>query len=225
MISIPDNENNLQSSHDYINNLEVEQDRKTQTTIKFPTQAQMNAFNDLYQESHNLQAENTQWREKYAELEEELERKEHMIHQLEMDKMYEDELFTNTTLSPSHKIVLRAIRRIIHTLRVEDTIPTAIHLSELANKTGLSESQIRRLTDELNEWGIITKTTRQWKEGKKWISEMKIAIGGKIKSSAKDIITPHKRPGGQRCHNCGSKNIEMVVYQCLDCGHHGPTES
>jgi predicted RNA-binding Zn-ribbon protein involved in translation (DUF1610 family) len=54
---------------------------------------------------------------------------------------------------------------------------------------------------------------------------MTIALGGKIKYSLRDITTEEKAHGGprkQKCHNCGSENVESVVYQCLDCGHHGP---
>jgi DNA-binding HxlR family transcriptional regulator len=98
-----------------------------------------------------------------------------------------------------------------------------MHLAELSNKTALSKRQIIRLLKELEEWGLITKHTDKQRKGSSWESEMKLSVGGKIKQTVKDIKTTHKRPGGnQRCHNCGSKNIEAVVYKCLDCGHHGP---
>jgi hypothetical protein len=141
-----------------------------------------------------------------------------------MERIKEDELMGNSYLSPAHKIVLRAIRRIIHALRADESSPTVIHMTELVHKTAISDDQIRRLTDELDQWGLITKKTRKWKEGKKWMSEMTFLIEGQVKFTPKDITTPRKRAGGarQKCHNCGSQNIEAVVYQCLDCGHHGP---
>jgi uncharacterized membrane protein YvbJ len=118
--------------------------------------------------------------------------------------------------------VFLTIRRIIRNLRVDDSIPTIIHLAELINKTALSEAQIKRLINELHNWGLITKETNKLRKGSSWESEMKISIGGKIKNSVKDIVTDHKRPGGdQRCHKCGSKNIEPSVYLCKDCGHYG----
>jgi predicted RNA-binding Zn-ribbon protein involved in translation (DUF1610 family) len=142
-----------------------------------------------------------------------------------MEKIKEDDLMANSYLSPSHKIVLRAIRRIIHALRIDETTPTVIHLAELVHKTALSEKQLRRVVEDLSQWGLITKETRKWKEGKEWKSEMTIAIGGLVKHSPTEIITPRQKAGGyRRCHNCGSKNIEAVVYKCLDCGHHGPIE-
>jgi DNA-binding MarR family transcriptional regulator len=157
-----------------------------------------------------------------AQLEEHAHRLEMKVHQLEMERMYEDELFANAYLSPAHKIVLRAIRQIIRTLMIDDTTPTPIHLTELSNKTAISTAQLKRLIDELDKWGIITKETIKWRDGSKWKSEMKIKMGGQIKSSAKGITTPIKRPGGdQRCHECGSKNIEAMTYRCNDCGHYG----
>jgi DNA-binding MarR family transcriptional regulator len=144
------------------------------------------------------------------------------IHQYEMERMYEDELFSNAYLSPAHKIVLRAIRQIIRTLRIDDTIPTPIHLTELSNKTAISTAQLKRLIDQLDEWGIITKETIKWKEGKAWKSEMRLKMGGQIKSSPQSITTPRNKPGGdQTCHKCGSKNIEPIAYVCNDCGHYG----
>lgn len=151
------------------------------------------------------------------------QRLEDRIHVMEMERIYEDELMANSYLSPAHKIVLRAIRQIIHNLQIDESTPTIIHLKQLVHKTALSDRQIARLTDELHQFGAITKETRQWKEGKKWISEMKISLGGIIRYSVKDLKTTHKRPGGaQKCHNCGSANIEAVIYKCRDCGHHGP---
>jgi hypothetical protein len=161
------------------------------------------------------------------QLEEYARRLELKVHQLEMERMYENELFANAYLSPAHKIVLRAIRQIIRTLRIDDSTPTPIHLAELVNKTGLSTDQIGRLINELDKWGLITKATRKWREGKIWKAEMTIAMGGQIKSSPGNAITPERNHGGarkQKCHNCGSENVEPVVYHCLDCGHHGPID-
>src|SRR5579871_6805089 len=138
----------------------TDKDREEQTTPNYPTQAQIDAFNDLLQECDKLKNENTQWRERYAELEEKVEElekennhlkesernKERIIHQLEMEFMYEDELFSNESLSPAHQTVLRTIRRIIKKLRVDESTPTPIRQREIANKTGLSDVQIRRIT-------------------------------------------------------------------------------
>jgi transcription initiation factor IIE alpha subunit len=153
------------------------------------------------------------------------QRLEDRIHELEVERIKEDELMASSYMSPAHKVLLRAIRRIIHGLHKDETTPTIIHLRELVSKTGISEVQIRRLIEELDRWGLITKSTKKWKEGKEWKSEMTIAIGGQVKYSPAEIITPRQKAGGyQRCHNCGSKNIEPVVYKCNDCGHHGPIE-
>jgi len=209
-----------------------DQNREEQTTPNFPTQAQINAFNDLYQECQKLQAENIQWRERFAELEERIEyleeetrRKEIRIHRLEMDRLEEEDLRANDHLSHTHKAVLRTIQEIVRTLRVDDTTPTTIHLGEISKKTATGERQVRRVIEDLDQWGLITKDTKQWKEGKVWKSEMTIAMGGKAKNPAKSIETVRKKAGGyRRCHNCGSKNIEAIAYQCIDCGHYGPIE-
>lgn len=149
-------------------------------------------------------------------------RHELKIQQLEMDRIYEEELFANSYLSPAHKIVLLTIRRIIRTLRIDDSVPTVIHLAELSNKTAISIAQLKRLIDQLDKWGIITKETIKWKEGKAWKSEMRLKMGGQIKNSPKSIITSRNKPGGdQTCHKCGSRNIEPVAYICNDCGHYG----
>jgi hypothetical protein len=153
------------------------------------------------------------------------QRLEDHIHELEVERIKEDDLMANSYLSPSHKIVLRTIRRIIQALRIDETTPTIIHLTELVHKTALSEKQLRRVIEDLDRWGLITKETRKWKEGKEWKSEMTIGIGGQVKYSPAEITTSRQKPGGyRRCHNCGSKNIEPVVYKCNDCGHHGPIE-
>jgi len=206
-----------------------DQNREEQTAPNFPTQAQIDAFNDLYQECQDLQAENTRWRERYYNLEEENEKtkaenkqKERTIHRLEMERMEEKELRANDQLSHTHKAIFRTIQEIIRGLQPDDSTFTIIHLAELSNRTAISTSQVKRIIDELYEWGLITKETIKWREGKVWKSEMKIKIGGQAKQRAKDIKTTRKKPGGdQTCHKCGSKNIEPSVYQCKDCGHYG----
>jgi DNA-binding MarR family transcriptional regulator len=172
----------------------------------------------------SLSKERTRFAMSIAHDDEQAYRYELKINQYEMERMWWEDLMQNSWLSPGHKIVLYAIRQIIHTLRIDDSVPTTMHLTELANKTGLSKAQIKRLTSELYEWGFITKNTKQRKEGKQWISEMTIGLGGQIRHNPKGLTTPDRNHGGprkQKCHNCGSENVEPVVYQCLDCGHHG----
>lgn len=152
---------------------------------------------------------------------------ERLLQNYERERVYEDDLFSSTWLTPAHKIVYRAVRRVVRQLRAEDDdTPVIIYMAQLMRMTGLSDDQITRITNELHAWGFIIKDTRKWREGKKWQSEMSFALGELVKiRPASEIVTERKKQGGarvQKCHNCGSENVEPVVYKCLDCGHHGP---
>jgi hypothetical protein len=140
------------------------------------------------------------------------------INQLELERMWLKDLIANSWLSGDHKILLYTIRQIILDLRYDWTVPVMIYSAELQNKTGLGRGTIVRLTQELHDVGLITKETKgKGKEQRTWY-----CLGGSIHRSTKDIEIKAKprNHGGMKCRKCGSKNIIVKSYQCLDCGHH-----
>jgi DNA-directed RNA polymerase subunit RPC12/RpoP len=146
------------------------------------------------------------------------------INQLEMEKLWERELFRNSWLSGDQKIVLLVIREIIHKLRYDDSELVHIHVAEIVNRTGLGDRTVRRIVTQLDEYGLITRECRRKRNGNIWISEMWISMKGHVIRDAKTIVIPARGHGGTRikCESCGSENTETFTgYKCLDCGNIG----
>jgi DNA-binding MarR family transcriptional regulator len=142
------------------------------------------------------------------------------INQYELERMWWEDLMQNSWLSGDHKIVLHAIRHIIQSLRYDwdksTCEPVLIWMGELVRRTGLGESTVRRLTEELDQYGLITKKTKRGKEGR---NQCWYTLSGQVKTNPKNITIVDRRHGGARPRcKCGSDNLEPTGYKCLDCG-------
>jgi hypothetical protein len=140
------------------------------------------------------------------------------INQYEFERMWLEDLHRNSWLSGDHKVLLWEIRQVVKRMRYDLSEPVHIWIMELANRTGLGYSSVKRLTDELNAYGLITKETKgKGKEQRTWFN-----LGGTIRTSAKEIVIPDREHGGirqPRCKKCNSDDLEPIAYKCRGCGH------
>jgi DNA-binding MarR family transcriptional regulator len=184
-----------------------------------------NIIRALADERNQLYAENCELREALAEEQENKpERYELKIQQLELERMWWENLMKNDWLSGNQKLILYAIRHIIQTLRYdwgESTCESVlIYNTELMNKTGLSEDIVTKTTKVLDEVGLIEKkTVGKGKAQRNWYT-----LNGSIKHSAENvkIAAPSRNHGGQRtprCERCGCEDLETTAYKCRKCGH------
>jgi hypothetical protein len=166
------------------------------------------------EEFEELRADNAYWRQAYIDLE---LKKDTKAAELEHEFAWLKDLNANQWLSGDQKVVLWEIRCIMRRLRYDLSEPVHIWLSEIENRTGLSSGAIKKITDQLHQFGLITKDTRGKGKGQKtWFS-----IGGTIRQSVKDVVvhSPKHNRGGLRCPRCQSENIQPTSYKCLDCKH------
>jgi DNA-binding MarR family transcriptional regulator/ribosomal protein S14 len=141
------------------------------------------------------------------------------INQYELEMIWLNELLENTTLSGEEKNVLWVIRQIIRKVRYDLSVPVHIWMAEIARRSGLGESTVRKVINRLHNLGLIIKETRGTGKNKRtWFS-----IPSEIDQSSKGVVKDRKRNRGgarQRCEECGSENVDVyTLYACRDCGH------
>jgi predicted transcriptional regulator len=187
--------------------------------LREESQVASNIIQDIVDERNQLYTENCELREALAEEQENKDKKyELKINQLELERMWWENLMENDWLSGNQKLVLYAIRHIIRALRYDWDQPTCepvlIYNAELQNKTGLKKEAIIDATNTLDRVGLITKDTR----GKGKANRTYYTLSGCIKSV--EVNIPSRNHGGARCSECGSDNIVVKkIHKCLDCGH------
>ena len=97
-------------------------------------------------------------------------------------EVFQEELFQNPFLSASHKLVLWKIRQMMLTASVDESRllpiykPVLIYMPEIAKKTGLGESTVRRLLDELDSGKVISKGVKRWRKDGQWKTEVRISF-------------------------------------------------
>lgn len=97
-------------------------------------------------------------------------------------EVFQEELFQNPFLSASHKLVLWKIRQIMLKASVEESRllptykPVLVYIPGIARETGLGESTVRRLLDELASGKVISKVVKRWRKEGQWKTEVRISF-------------------------------------------------
>ncbi|HLZ62775.1 MAG TPA: winged helix-turn-helix domain-containing protein [Ktedonosporobacter sp.] len=157
-----------------------------------------------------------------------LQRLKTKMHDLQRYIEWEDQLFANPHLSATHKLELRATRRVIARAQTHDEQGrTRINYQSIAEQIGVSPDTVSRGMKYLEQCGVIAdkdiKSELQ-ENGERW-TRVYVALNDDLVSKPKEIQPPQPRNhGGNRylCQQCGSDRVTIkrrvsIVCQC--CQH------
>jgi hypothetical protein len=142
-----------------------------------------------------------------------LQRAQTRARELEQFIDWEDELFSNSQLSTTHKLAIRATRRAVQRGQTKDQAGrTRINMRSIAEQIGVSPDTVSRGVKFLQACGVIedreNKTEIQEETGERW-TRVYVSLNEEKLSKPKEITPPEPRKqGGDR-------------YQCQKCSERG----
>ena len=167
------------------------------------------------------------------ELREQLVRAHQRIEAYEREQTYQEELFSHPDLVSSEKLVLLASRKVVRELRADDdTSLTDIHLTLIAQQTGLTPETVGKKLQRLDtvfhavQYETKKRNTGKDRSGKPvFVTDTKLALLP-LADQPHTLSLPEGSPrqGGPRekkvCPMCGSENIQRTMHtECLNCNH------
>jgi DNA-binding MarR family transcriptional regulator len=148
------------------------------------------------------------------------------VRELERYLSWEDQLFSNPHLSPTHKLALRATRRAAERSQTHDEQGKArVNLGIIAEQIGVSEDTVSRSLKLLESVGAINKETRHelQETGDLW-RRVYVDINPTALEKPRELAPEQPRNhGGKRyiCPACGSERVTIrkkITLVC-SCGH------
>lgn len=176
---------------------------------------------DQAQQIQTLTEENTNFRERFADRNEELDRCYRRINTYEDEKRYENRLFKvgAAHLSPADKLIVREVRNLNRRTQNDPYAQNRVCLSVLAQNIGASESNVGRRVKGLAAANFIeTVTTQPTKDDDR--SHLDIALLP-ILDDPEDIKRDQERKhGGLHVCECGEvKKNRYGIDVCENTNH------
>ncbi len=162
-----------------------------------------------------------------------LKREQERRRELETFLRWEDDLFSNPSISGNHKLEIRATRRAVQRAQTRDKAGRArINLTTIAEQIGISPDTMSRGLKMLKACGVIADHSFKQEvqeNGELWTRHY-IALNNDVLERPKEIQPPTPRNHGgnrYRCGHCGSDQVTIkrrVTLLCRCCQHESLVE-